>query len=125
MDDTRARGVTRVAVVAVATLVVIYAANLTQLVLTNRRAEAVEAGLRQSVERELMAIEAVEAQTIHAQSDAAAEEFARNEKDWVRPGDNPVIVIPLEEPPAEPAAAAESPDEPSAWQRLLRWLKGE
>jgi hypothetical protein len=126
MDESRRRGVTRVATVAIATLVLIYLANLSQLVVADRRARAVEARLAESVAHDEAAIRALEAQTAYALTDAAAERFAREEKDWIKPGDHAVLVVPVEEEAV--AAPAGSPGEaqgPGAWERLVRWLKGE
>jgi hypothetical protein len=126
MDESRQRGMVRVAGVVVATLVVIYAANLSQLVLADKRARTVEASLIETVAHERAGIDALELNTTYALTDAAAEEFARDQKDWVLPGDHPVIVVPVDEvPPESLATVPAAPSEPSAWQRLVGWLKGE
>ena len=115
MSSGRRPGWVKVAAVVVVTLAVIYSVNLAELWLKNRRAMAVEANLQAEVERQRVAIERIEAEAARARSDAYVEEFARNEKGWVLPGDHQVVPLPADvaappDPDSEPDAADPSPD---------------
>ncbi len=128
MSGGRLPGWAKVVVVVVTTLAVIYAVNLGELWLKNRRALAVEANLRAEVARQLAAIERIEAETSRAQTDAYVEEFARNEKGWVQPGDHQVVPLPDDVAvPGEglPDAAGQPESQEGLLDRLRDALAGD
>ena len=109
MSDTKRRGLTRVVGVVVLTLGAIYTVNLADMALANRRAVEVEDMLRDQVEREKAAIEAIETETGRAYTDGYVEEFARDDLKLVLPGDHPIVPIPVEATaPPVPAPSAET-----------------
>jgi cell division protein FtsB len=122
MNPTKRRGMNRVTGVVIVTLTTIFFVNLGNLALANRRALQVEADLRLGVERQLAAVEAIEAQTTRAAGDDFVEEFARDDLKWVQPGDHVVVPIPVEAPTSTPEQTDESHD--SVLDRLRRFLRG-
>lgn len=113
----------RVAWVVGLTLGAVYLVRLANLTLEVRNAVR----LQQQMERDLIKLEAeVEAlgtAAVAAEQDAYVERVARERMGMARPGDTvlqPALIPSPTPPPAPPGPTAA----PSAWDRLLGWLRG-
>lgn len=124
-DQKRSRGPLHVAFVVGATLAALYSVNLSQMHAANRNALGVEADLAAQVANERSIVASLETQTAYAYTDTAAEEYARNEKGWVRPGDHAVVIVPIT--PVAPArtGTGHAAQKRSWWASIVQWLQGE
>ncbi len=106
-----------VGIIACVAFVVSYSSRI--LLGLRAQAELVQA------EAHLQALEAEQQEILEliaqAEEGAAVDDYARNERNWVKPGDQPVIAIPpraAAEPAALPAATETAPPgpAPSHWR---------
>jgi hypothetical protein len=116
------RGIRRVAAVVAITVGALFALNLGNLVLANRRAEAVEAALATRVAAEEAALTTLETQTAFARTDDYVEKYIRDRRNWAQPGDRVVLPVPAPGSVAGAAPADEAAPPPGFWDRLRRWL---
>ena len=123
MHGTPTRGIQRVVAVIAITVAVLFALNLSSLVVANRRAEAVEAIQATRVAGERFALDNLETETDLARSDGYAEEYIRNERNWSQPGDRVVLPVPGAGDAAGPAPVTEESTPPGFWNRLRSWLR--
>jgi len=116
----RRRAWARVAAVAVLTVAAVYVVRVLDLAVAVQRAERVEAEL--ATEVTVMAAEVAVLQTAaaEAQSDAAVERWAREQRGLARDGDRPLVVVAPSPPPGSgPGGDASATD---LWSRLREWL---
>ncbi|MEO8084999.1 MAG: septum formation initiator family protein [Ardenticatenales bacterium] len=112
-------GTRRVAALAILTLLSIYTVRLARQFAVAQRAEVDRARLAARNGALQTETTAIETETAFANSDAYVERWAREDKRWVRPGDQPVQVV-----QATPgAAAAPTAAPPGLFERLWGWLR--
>jgi cell division protein FtsB len=121
--EIRQRALIRVAAVVLLTLALVYVAKLAGLSLDTHRAQDAEAKLSAEVTQMATSVEALETAVIEAESDEFVEDWAREDREWVREGDQPID--PQEVPVGTTGAAGTTEDERSAWERLKAWIRGE
>ena len=116
-------GWTRVGAVVLLTLGLIYVVKLTDLGLETHRATQASQRMEAEVGVLERQVEALETAAVEARSDAYVETVARDTLKMAREGDQPFVTVnALTSPEAAPPAQVE---EPSVWQRFLRWMRGE
>ena len=118
------RGWSRIGKIVVLTLVCIYAAKLSGLALETHRATQAAEGMAGEVQRLDLEVRAPETAAAKAGTDAQVEEWARNNGDLARPGDQVVIPVAATPTPAAAPIPVEAGADRSAWQRLMGWLRG-
>jgi hypothetical protein len=118
----RRRGWTHVAAIVVLTLVVLYLASLTRLLLLARRGEQLERGLATEVGGLDSQVSRLATAAVYARSDAYVEQWARDERGLVRPGDH--VMIPVAATGTITGTPSVATPVPSTWERLKRWFEG-
>lgn len=120
----RKKGWARIGAIVLLTLALIYLGKLAGLVLARQRAAAVETRLQVQLSALDAEVHAIETAATEAGSDAYAERWAREERQWVRDGDQPVAAL-----PATPSSAddqgAEARSDGGLWAKIKRWFRGE
>lgn len=117
------RGPARIAGVAAMVLVALFAFRLAGLYDATRRAARSEAQLAAELEGLSTEIAGLETQQAVAATDAYVERWAREERGWVREGDQPFAVAVVTALPSPTATATPAP--PGVIDRLRHWLRGE
>lgn len=112
-------GARRVAALAILTLLSIYTVRLARQFAVAQRAEVDRARLVARNGALQTETTALETETSFANSDAYVERWAREDKRWVRAGDQPVQVV--QATPGAPPAA--TPSSPGLLERLWGWLR--
>jgi cell division protein FtsB len=116
-------GWTRVGAVVLLTLGLIYVVKLTDLGLETHSATLASQRMEAEVAVLELQVEAMETAAVDAKTDAYVEMVARDTLKMVREGDQPFVTVnALTSPEAAPPAQVE---EPSVWQRFLRWMRGD
>ena len=116
------RGWWRVAVVVVLTLFAVYIMRLATGGVALKRAGDQESRLNTAVAVEETAVARIEEAVTTAESDAYAEEYAREKRNLAQPGDRVVVPVPAATTEGGPAPSDASGD---WWERFQRWLRGE
>lgn len=113
----------RVAWVVGLTLGTVYAVRLANLALEVRGTQRLQQRMEQDLARLEAEVEALSTAASEAETDAYVERVARERLDMARPGDTvlrPALIPSPTPPPAPPSPTAA----PSAWDRMLGWLRG-
>lgn len=118
------KGWSRIGMIVVSTLVIIYAVKLSGLALEAHRATQAAKGMEGEVRRLTLEVHALETAAAEAGSDARVEQWARENRNMARPGDQVVMPVAVTPAPTVVPAAIESSGRRSAWQRLVGWLRG-
>lgn len=116
------RGWSHVAAIVVLTLVVLYLASVTRMVLLARRGEQLERGLATEVGALDGQVSRLATAAIYARSDAYVEQWARDERGLARPGDH--VMIPVAATGTVTGTRSSATPAPSTWDRLKRWFGG-
>jgi hypothetical protein len=111
-----------VAGVAVVVVLVLYAGRMAGLVDATRRASRMEARLGSEVAALGTEVDALETQRAVAETEGYAERWAREERGWVQPGDQPFVVAVVT---AAPSATPTATPSAGPFDRLQRWLRGD
>jgi cell division protein FtsB len=116
----RRRAWARVVAVAVLTVAAVYVVRVLDLAVAVQRAERVESEL--ATEVTVMAAEVAVLQTAaaEAQSDAAVERWAREQRGLARDGDKSLVVVAPSPPPGSGPRSDASATDP--WSRFRAWL---
>jgi len=122
-QPTARRGSARLAGIALAVLGLLFAARLVGLYDATRRAARSEAELAAEIDGLGNEVAALQTQRAVAATDGFVERWAREERGWVRVGDQPfavavVTALPSPTPPSTPAP-------PGVIGRVRRWLLGD
>lgn len=117
------RGSARVVGVVAAVVVVLFAARLAGLYQATRLAARSEAQLAGEVAALGTEVGALQTQQAVAGTDAYVERWAREERGWVRDGDQPFAVAVVTALPS-PTPTAPAPP-PGMVDRLRGWLRGD
>lgn len=122
--DVRKKGWARVGAVVILTLALIYVVRLTGLMLTARQAAQVESGLAAEVSTLHQEIHALATLSTTAGSPAYVEQWARDNRHLIKPGDHPVEPVAGGSTSGPGAPAGKAPAGEGWWERFTRWLGG-
>jgi hypothetical protein len=121
MTETQRRGLARVAAVVALTFAAVYLFQLGSLALATRQARRLEAEQRMDVARLATQVAALETATNRAASDEHVEAWARDHRNWARPGDH--VLVPVAATPTPASGGAPAPEGPNPLQQLWDWLR--
>ena len=121
--SSSSKGASRIVAVIVLSVLAVYAVRLTGRVLELERASLAEQRLEAEVGALEAEVEALETAAVSAGDDAFTERWAREERGWLREGDQPLSIV--EATPTPPTApVAEPANESDLLSRLKRWFSG-
>jgi hypothetical protein len=120
MTEQQTKGLARVAAIVVLTMAAVFVFRLAGLALATRQARRVEALQRAEVAAYATQVAALETATFNGRTDAYAERWARESRQWARAGDH-VLAPVMASPTPEPTPAQSSG--PGPLERLWQWLR--
>lgn len=120
--ESRKRPYVRIGAVVVLTVSMVYLAKLGGLSMATHRAREVEQDLSTDVAELQSSVDALGTSVHDAESDSQVEHWAREDRKWVREGDQAIVPVPATS--ASGAATPTPSSEDGAWERFRRWLGG-